>query len=105
MAGVVRFVWRERREAFLGASPLKALKYVMGSVGSATHCALQEQRVAVITVDPFGGKHHDEKFKEIVSAFNSLTGEEKTEFINYLQYMLDVGPSQAGVAETSSDSE
>jgi hypothetical protein len=43
MAGMVRFVWRVGREAFLGASPLKALKYVMGSVGSATHCTLQEQ--------------------------------------------------------------
>ncbi|KAG1790057.1 uncharacterized protein HD556DRAFT_1529138 [Suillus plorans] len=105
MAGVVCFVWREGREAFLGASPLKAIKYVMASVGSGTHCALQEQRSAVITVDAFGGQHHEEKFKEIVQAFDDLTDEEKLELESYLQYVLDVGPSQAGNGESSSDSE
>ncbi|KAG1886384.1 uncharacterized protein F5891DRAFT_989057 [Suillus fuscotomentosus] len=105
MAGVIRFVWREGREAFLSASPLKAIKYVMASVGSGTHCALQEQRSAVITVDTFGGQHHEEKFKEIVQVFDDLTDEEKLEFESYLQYVLDVGPSQAGNGESSSDSE
>ncbi|KAG1853236.1 hypothetical protein C8R48DRAFT_675903 [Suillus tomentosus] len=105
MAGVVRFVWCEGREAFLGASPLKAIKYVMASVGSGTHCALQEQHSAVITVDAFGGQHHEEKFKEIVQAFDDLTDEEKLELESYLQYVLDVGPSQAGNGESSSDSE
>ncbi|KAG1885399.1 hypothetical protein F4604DRAFT_1675978 [Suillus subluteus] len=105
MAGVVRFVWHGGHEAFLGAKPLKALKNVMASVGSATHCALQEQQTAVITVDPFGGTHHEQKFKEIIAALNGLTSEERIEFNNDLQFMLDIGPSQVGVGDMSSDSE
>ncbi|KAG1848554.1 hypothetical protein DFJ58DRAFT_729876 [Suillus subalutaceus] len=105
MAGVVHFVWHRGRKAFLGAKPLKALKNVMALVGSATHCALQEQQMAVITVNPFGGTHHEQKFKEIIAALNGLTSEERIEFNNYLQFMLDIGPSQAGVGDTSSDSE
>ncbi|KAG2048338.1 hypothetical protein BDR06DRAFT_1013115 [Suillus hirtellus] len=84
MAGIIRFVWCEGHEAFLGASPLKAIKYVMASVGSGTHCALQEQCSAVITVDAFGGQHHEEKFKEIVQVFDDLMDEEKLEFKSYL---------------------
>ncbi|KAG2060443.1 hypothetical protein BDR06DRAFT_966944 [Suillus hirtellus] len=53
MAGVICFVWHEGCKAFLGASPLKTIKYVMASVGSSTHCALQEQCSAVITVNTF----------------------------------------------------
>jgi hypothetical protein len=84
---------------------LKALKYVMGSVGSATHCTLQEQWSAVITVNAFGGQHHEEKFNEIILAFDALTDEDKFELDSYLQYVLDVGPLQAGNGESSSDSE
>ncbi|KAG2148852.1 hypothetical protein DEU56DRAFT_909166 [Suillus clintonianus] len=55
MASVVRFVWHAGREAFLGKSPLKAIKYVVALVGSTAHCALQEQRSLVITLNAFSG--------------------------------------------------
>ncbi|KAG1738107.1 uncharacterized protein EDB91DRAFT_1249420 [Suillus paluster] len=105
MAGVVQFVWYSGREVFLGNLPLKAMRFVMALVGSAMHCTLQEQQSAVITVDAFGGPHHEENFHEIVSAFDNLTTEEQVEFDSYLQYVLDVGPSQAGNRESSSESD
>ncbi|KAG1795238.1 uncharacterized protein BJ212DRAFT_1306649 [Suillus subaureus] len=64
----------------------------------------EKQRSTVITIDAFGGQHHEEKFKEIVQAFDTLVNEEKFEFNSYLQYVLDVRPSQAGNGESSSDS-
>lgn len=105
MAGIVRFVWRAGCATYLGTSPLKAIKYVMASVGSATHCALLEQRCAIIKVDAFGGQHHKEKFKDILQAFNKLSAEEREELESYLQYVLDVGPSQASNTDSSSDSD
>ncbi|KAG0700277.1 hypothetical protein DFH29DRAFT_1056258 [Suillus ampliporus] len=94
MANIIRFIWYWGHESNLGPSPLTTIKYVLAVAGAATSCALCKQGKGVLELDPFGGQIHYEKFKQITSAFHNLTPAEKVDFERYLQYMLDIGPSQ-----------
>jgi hypothetical protein len=105
MANVIRFVWYWGSTSFLDTSSLKAIKNVVGVAGAATHCALYEQAKVQLDIDPFGGKAHSDKFKEIVGAMDGLTGAEKIELEAHLQYVLEIGPSQARGDESSSTSD
>ncbi|KAG2127480.1 hypothetical protein DEU56DRAFT_958638 [Suillus clintonianus] len=101
MALTIRFIWSGGRQLFLGDAPLKALKHVVALSGAATHCALEEQGRVKIDVISFGETSHGPKFKEILAAFKSLSPEEKASLKIFLQYILDVGPSQAREGEDS----
>ncbi|KAG1817124.1 uncharacterized protein BJ212DRAFT_1480360 [Suillus subaureus] len=106
MANVIRFIWYWSNASFLDTSLLKTIKNVVGVAGAATYCALYEQGMAQLDIDPFGGKAHHDKFKEIVRAFNGLTGAEKTDLEQHFRYILEIGPSQArGQSSLASDSE
>lgn len=85
-------------------SPLKAIKNVVGIAGAAMHCALYKQAKVQLDIDPFGGKAHNDKFKEIIGAMDGLMGAEKTELEQHLQYILEIRPSQAWGDESSSAS-
>ncbi|KAG1837948.1 hypothetical protein C8R48DRAFT_680181 [Suillus tomentosus] len=105
MANVIRFVWYWGSTSFLDTSSLKAIKNVVGVAGAATHCALYEQAKVQLDIDPFSGKAHNDKFKEIVGAMDGVTGAEKIELEQHLQYILEIGPSQARGDESSSTSD
>ncbi|KAG2753850.1 hypothetical protein P692DRAFT_20870647 [Suillus brevipes Sb2] len=91
---VIRFIWYNGYERFLGNSPLQSLINVHALAGAATHCVLLEQRMDKPSVDPFTGLVHYNKFIEIRNTLCSLVGEEKISFEAYLRDILDVGPSQ-----------
>ncbi|KAG1882720.1 hypothetical protein F4604DRAFT_1678228 [Suillus subluteus] len=106
MANVIRFMWYWSNASFLDTSSLKTIKNVLGVAGAATHCALCEQGMAQLDMDPFGGKAHHDKFKEIIEALDGLTGAEKTDLEQHLRYILEIGPSQArGQISLGSDSD
>ncbi|KAG1897836.1 uncharacterized protein F5891DRAFT_1191465 [Suillus fuscotomentosus] len=105
MANVIRFVWYWGSTSFLNMSSLKAIKNVIGVAGAAMHCTLYEQAKVQLDIDPFGGKAHSDKFKEIIGAMDGLTGAEKIELEAHLQYVLEIGPSQAWGDESSSTSD
>lgn len=91
---VIRFVWYNGYEKFLGNSPLQSLINVHALAGAATHCVLLEQRMDKPSVDPFTGLVHYNKFVEIRNTLCGLAGEEKLALEAYLQDILDIGPSQ-----------
>ncbi|KAG1877840.1 hypothetical protein DFJ58DRAFT_720605 [Suillus subalutaceus] len=95
MANVIWFMWYWSNASFLDTSFLKTIKNVLGVAGAATHYTLCEQEMAQLDMDPFGGKAHHDKFKEIIQAFDGLTGAEKTDLEQHLWYILEIGPSQA----------
>ncbi|KAG1742147.1 hypothetical protein EDB19DRAFT_1827799 [Suillus lakei] len=105
MANVIHFVWYWGNASFLNRSSLKAIKNVSCVAGAATYCALYEQGRAQLDIEPFGGRAHNTKFKEIVHAVDGLTGAEKNDFEQYLQHMLDIGPSQTRGNDNSSASD
>ncbi|KAG2134159.1 uncharacterized protein EDB93DRAFT_1107365 [Suillus bovinus] len=102
MSNVIRFIWYWGYASFLGDSPLKSIKYIMAVSGAATHCSLHEQGREGLNVDPFSGQFHQAKFEEILRAIDNLTPAEKAEFEQYLQYILDIGPSQTRDNSSSS---
>lgn len=97
-------MWYWVSASFLDMSPLKAIKNVVGIAGAAMHCALYKQAKVQLDIDPFGGKAHNDKFKEIIGAMDGLMGAEKTELEQHLQYILEIRPSQAWGDESSSAS-
>jgi hypothetical protein len=56
-------------------------------------------------MDPFGGRAHHTKFKDILAAVDGLTGAEKDDFEAFLHYALAVGPSQTRGNEDTSTSD
>ncbi|KAG2751000.1 hypothetical protein P692DRAFT_20952608 [Suillus brevipes Sb2] len=106
MANVIHFVWYWKNVSFLdvSSSKLKAIKNVTCVAGAATYCALFEQGRTRLETEPFGGRAHNTKFKEILAAIDGLTGAEKDGFEAYMHYVLAIGPSQMrGNGDTSSD--
>ncbi|KAG2143842.1 uncharacterized protein EDB93DRAFT_1105168 [Suillus bovinus] len=104
MANAIRFVWYWGYTSFLDTSslkPIKPIKIIIGIAGAATHCALYEQARAQLDIDPFSGRAHSDKFREIIRVMDGLTGEEKIELEQYLQYVLDIRPSQVRGEESS----
>ncbi|KAG1808428.1 uncharacterized protein BJ212DRAFT_1485077 [Suillus subaureus] len=105
-ANVIRFIWYWSNTSFLNTSSLKTIKNIIGIAGAATYCTLYEQGMAQLDIDLFGGKAHHDKFKEIVCAFDGLTGAEKTDLEQHFRYILEIGPLQArGQSSLASDSE
>ncbi|KAG0702297.1 hypothetical protein DFH29DRAFT_875215 [Suillus ampliporus] len=94
MANIIQYVWSSELAHCLAESPLQKMKFVFGTIGAATNCALLEQVHPQVTVDPFTGHMHWQKFKDIVNALDALDEGDRLEFERYVGYVMLIGPSQ-----------
>jgi hypothetical protein len=98
MSNAIRFTWTNMHQEFLGNTEeeqIECLKVIWALVGAATFCSLDEQSEAHMKVDCFGGMACNCKFLAILAAIRSLTGDELTEFYDFLWYVLVVRPTQS----------
>ncbi|KAG2105171.1 hypothetical protein BD769DRAFT_1393330 [Suillus cothurnatus] len=98
MSNAIRFTWTNMHQEFLGdmeEEQIECLKVIWALIGAATFCSLDEQSEVRVKVDRFGGMVCNRKFLTILATIRSLTGDKLTEFHDFLQYVLVVGPTQS----------
>ncbi|KAG1812737.1 hypothetical protein EV424DRAFT_1542000 [Suillus variegatus] len=70
------------------------INYIIAITVAAVYCVLQEQRMPMLSIDPFTGLVHYNKFVEIIDILDHLDGEDKKALESFKLDMLEVGPSQ-----------